>query len=423
MAQSYQVFTDGSVRNYSAWYVTSNTCVAIYQSTEGRSQAISCVAPYAEGGNGITQTSSRQIWSDGAKAWSAWATVSSTCYKTVSDTRVDPRKTCGEGQTGYRVMEGRRTHKEYSANSGKTPAEIAVLNEQYATTWISVETSNTCINVPDKVTTEPGTRLLTCSSVYDGQAGDYIGEVVESGTKVYTYSSGTKQTTTSFVSTVPPTYNSTCAINNETTESKVESCPSGQAGAITSYIRVKNVTTYDKNKNPIVTKTYPDGSNSWYQVSNTCINSGSSLDDSIVVASTAKSKGLLANNTIKTSSLSVKTDLDTFIKTLDKSTVSTGETYKLYLIVDDLSTGKYNKANVVKTVNAFKGVTGQDPIITVPQSLDKYIGNGGITASNYKNKVFESAVLNGNNQVKVTYSELSTGLKKGKESTFTVNLL
>jgi hypothetical protein len=416
MRQSYEVWSDGSIRNYSGWVATSNTCAAVYQSTESRSQALACAAPYPEGGNGIGQTSSRQIWSDGPRAWSAWATVSNTCYKTVSDVKDNTRKTCAEGQTGYRITEWRRTHKEYSANSGKTPTEIAALNEQNATVWTEVEVANTCTNVPDKITKETGTRLLSCSSVYGGQASDYTGEVVETGTKVYTYSSVTKQTTTSFVSNVPPTYNSTCKSSRSdmATETSTKACPAGFSGTITSY---RYVSTDAKG-----VKTYPNGTD-FIESNNTCASTGASLDDSNNASVATKAKGLLANNTIKTSSLATKTDLDTFIKTLDKNTINTGENYKLHLIVDDLSTGKYNKANVVKTINAFKGVTGQDPIITVPQSLDKYIGNGGITAANYKNKVLESAVLNSSNQVKVTYSELTTGLKTGNESSFTVDLL
>jgi len=416
LRQSYEVWSDGSIKNYSNWVTTSNTCVAVYQSTEGRSQAIACVAPYAEGGNGITQTSSRQIWSDGARGWSAWATVSNTCYKTVSDVKDNSRKTCGEGQTGYRITEWRRTHKEYSANSGKTPAEIATLNEQNATVWTEVEVANTCVNVADKVTTEPGTRLLTCASIYGGSASDYTGEVVETGTKVYTYSSITKQTTTSFVSNTPPSYNSTCksTVSDVTTENSTKACPTGYTGTITSY---RYVATDTKG-----VKTYPNGPD-FIESNNTCVSTGASNDDSGTVSNSQTSKGLLANNTIKTSSLSTKTDMEAFINALDKTTIDTNSSYKLYLIVDDLSTGKYNKANVVKTVNAFKGVTGQDPIITVPRSLDKYIGNGGITADNYKNKVLESAVVNSNNQVVVKYSELTTGLKESEDSTFTVDLL
>jgi len=402
--------------NYTNWTTTGNTCAAVYQSTENRSQSIACFAPYAEGGNGINQTSSRQIWSDGPRAWSNWATVSSTCYRTVPDVKDNSRKTCGEGQTGYRITEWRRTHKEYSANSGKTAAEIATLNEQNATVWTEVEVANTCVNVPDKVTTEPATRLLTCAAVYGGQPSSYSGEVIESGTKVYTYSSATKQTTTTFKSNVPPTYNSTCksTVSDVTTETSTKACPSGYTGIVTSY---RYVATDAKG-----IKTYPNGTN-FIESNNTCVSTGASLDDSGLISSAVKSKGLLANNTIKTSSLSTKTDLETFINSLDKSTVDKSQSYKLHLIVDDLSTGKYNKANVVKTVNAFKSITGQDPIITVPKSLDKYIGNSGITASNYKNKVLESAEVNASNQVVVTYSELTTGLKKGKESSFIIELL
>lgn len=414
LRQSYEVWSDGSVHNASAWSTTSNTCVAIYKTTENRYQSIACVAPYVEGGNGINQTSSRQVWSDGAKEWSLWSTISSLCYKTVSDAKDNSRKTCAEGQTGYRITEWRRTHKEYSADSGKTLAEIETLNEQNATVWAEVEVANTCVNVPDKVTTEPGTRLLTCSSVYGGTETSYVGEVIETGTKVYTYSSITKQTTTSFLSNVPPSYNSTCksTISDVTTETSTKACPVGYTGIVTSY---RYVATDAKG-----VKTYPNGTD-FIESSNTCVSNGSSIDDSSNVSNDIKSKGLLANNTIKTSSLSTKTDLESFIKKLDKSTMNSDESYKLHLIVDDLSTGKYNIGNVTKTVDAFKSATGQDPIVTIPRSLDKYIGNGGITSSNYKSKVLESAVLEGN-KVTVTYSEISTGLNKGKSSVFIVNI-
>jgi hypothetical protein len=414
LRQSYEVWSDGSVRNLSIWSTTSNTCIAVYQSSENRSQSVICAAPYAEGGNGITQTSSRKIWSDGARAWSAWATVLNTCYKTISDVKDNSRKTCGEGQTGYRITEWRRTHKEYSIDSGKTPAEVAALNEQYATLWTEVEVANTCTNIQDKVTTEPGTRLLTCSYVYGGPETSYVGEIIETGTKVYTYSSITKQTTTSFVSNVPPSYNSTCksAISNMIIETNTKACPAGYLGTIASY---RYVATDIKG-----VKTYLNGTN-FIESSNTCVSNEASIDDSSNVSNATKSKGLLANNTIKTSSLSTKTDLESFIKTLDKSTMKSDEIYKLHLIVDDLSTAKYNIENVTKTINAFKSATGQDPIVTVPRSLDKYIGNGGITSSNYKSKVLESAVLQ-DNKVTVTYSEINKGLDKSKKSVFTINL-
>ncbi|OLY72215.1 hypothetical protein AU074_13655 [Pseudomonas sp. ATCC PTA-122608] len=96
--------------------------------------------------------------------------------------------------------------------------------------------------------------------------------------------------------------------------------------------------------------------------------------------------------------------------------------YKLYLIVDDLSKGMYNKANVIKTVNSFKSVTGANPIITLPQSLDKYIGNGDITAANNKDKILKSAELNSSNQAVVTYTDLTKGLTQGKDKTFTIDL-
>jgi hypothetical protein len=414
MRQSYEVWSDGSIKNYSAWAAISNTCVAAYQSTETRYQTLACPTTYPNGA-GLKQSSTRQIWSDGARAWSAWGTVEFSCSKTVADVKDNSRKTCGEGQTGYRITEWRRNHVEYISQSTLTPAQLAIENEKNATTWAEVEVANTCLNVADKVTTEPGTRTLSCSSVYGGSESDYTGEVIETGTKVYSYSSVTKQTTTSFVSNKQPSYSSTCksSIKDVVIENSTKACPSGYTGTVTSY---RYVATDSKG-----IKSYPNGVD-FIESSNNCVSTGASIDDSGVISNAVKSKGLLANSTIKTSSLSTKTDLDTFIKTLDKTTVSKQETYKLHLIVDDLSTGKYNKANVIKTVTAFKSATGQEPIITVPQNLDKYIGNGGITATNYKTKVLKSAVLN-NSQVTVTYSELSRGLKEGGTSSFTVDLL
>lgn len=422
LQQSYEVWSDGSIRNYSAWSAISNNCTAAFQGNESRSQNLACFAPFAEGGNGIIQSSSREIWSDGARGWSPWVTVSNSCFKTVSDVKDTKDNICAEGQTGKIITELRRTHKEYSVDSSKTPAENAALNEQYSTTWTLVVVSNTCKDVPDIVIKEPGTRILTCSSVYGGDESSYIGQIIETGTKVYSYSSATKKTTASFQSNVPVSYNSTCAINTENTESRNEACPNGISGSIVSFINVKNITTFDANKNPTTTKTYPNGANSWYQVSNTCAADIVAAIEEAPIVKPSAPQGLLENNTIKTTSLSTKTDMDTFIKTLDKSTMNVDSNYKLYLIVDDLSTGKYNKANVIKTVNSFKSVTGANPIITLPQSLDKYIGNGDITAANNKDKILKRAELNSSNQAVVTYTDLTKGLTQGKDKTFTIDL-
>lgn len=406
----FYYFTVGS-KNTS---IITDLAPSTYESTEYQTQSIQCVNPYIEGGNGISQQRLREIWSDGPRTWSAWNTIENVCYKNVSDKKDNNRKACGEGQTGYRITEFTRTHKEYSVDSGKTAAEIAALNEQNSTVWTEVEVINTCVNVPDKITTEQGSRILPCENIYGGKSSDYSGEIVESGTIIYSYSSITKQTTTSFVSNRPPTYNSTCqlTISDVTTETSTKACPVGYTGIVTSY---RYVATDSKGN-----KTYPNGIE-YIESSNDCVSTQSSTDDSNKMDSNSNSRGLLANNTIKSSSLLNKTELESFINNLDKTTVNKEENYKLYLIIDDLRKEKYNKENITKTITAYQNITGELPIITLPRSADKYIGYGEISETNYKSKIINNVLLNGKIAT-ITYSEPSIGLKSSEKRTFNIIL-
>lgn len=410
LRQSYEVWTDGTIHNTSGWVTTSNTCVAVYQSTENSTQYLSCTAPYAEGGNGIGQTRSRQIWSDGARAWSAWTTVSNTCYKTVADVKDNTRKTCAEGQTGYRITEWRRTHKEFSANSGKTPAEIATLNEQNATVWTEVEVANTCVNIPDQVVkTEIATRILSCSSVYKGAESSYTGEVIETGKKVYTYNSGNKQTTTTFVSNTPPTYNSTCktSLSDIATEMKTEACNTGETGNKTYY---RYITTNSDNTKE---------TGAWTLLSNNCQSTASSNDISQEVK-VSQSKGLLSNNSVASSSLSSETKLKDFIKSLNKSELGS-ESYRLNLIIDDLSTGKYNIKNVSDTVAEFQKASPNSVVrVSIPKLINQYTGNADITKNNAKDKMIISSQLQSDGNILVKYKNLDNGIDTSKVKSFKI---
>lgn len=92
-SRTYDLYSDGSTKNATSWVTTSNTCTAVYQSTQTLTQTLACTVPYDQGGNGITQTSTRQIWTDGTyHNQTPWSTITNTCYKTVSDVKIILKK-------------------------------------------------------------------------------------------------------------------------------------------------------------------------------------------------------------------------------------------------------------------------------------------------------------------------------------------
>jgi hypothetical protein len=411
LSQSYEVWSDGSVRNYSAWGATSNTCTAVYKSTETRFQTLTCPVAYPNGA-GLKQSGTRDIWSDGAKAWSAWTTVEFACSKTVSDVKDNSRKTCAEGQTGYRITEWRRTHIEYISQANLTPAQLAIENEKNATAWSEVEVSNTCVNIPNQVVkTETATRILSCGAVYKGLEGSYTGEVIETGKKVYTYNSSNKQTITTFVSNTPPTYNSTCkaSLSDITTEKKNEACGTGESGNKTYY---RYVTANSDNTKEI---------GEWVLLSNNCA-SNSSSNDSLQQTVMSQSKGLLSNNSVVSSSLKSDTKLKDFIKSLDKSKLGS-ESYKLNLIIDDLSTGKYNITNVSDTVAEFQKASPNTIVkVSIPKLINQYIGNADISKNNVKDKVINSSELLSDGNILVKYKSLNNNMKSSEVKSFKIKV-
>lgn len=76
--RSYELWSDGSKRNYSGWSETSRTCAAIKQRTESENQILAC-PPLTPSGK-WEQTRTYDLWTDGAKKnHSAWSNVS-VCY-------------------------------------------------------------------------------------------------------------------------------------------------------------------------------------------------------------------------------------------------------------------------------------------------------------------------------------------------------
>ncbi len=76
--QTYEVWSDGSRRNDSGWRTTGNTCTAIYSSKGSESRQLSC--PAATPSGTWTQSRSYDLYTDGShRNESAWGDTS-TCY-------------------------------------------------------------------------------------------------------------------------------------------------------------------------------------------------------------------------------------------------------------------------------------------------------------------------------------------------------
>jgi len=73
--RDFEVWSDGSRKNYSAWYETDRTCAAIKSSTAKESQTLTC--PDSKPSGTWLQERTYEIWTDGSnKNYGEWADVS-----------------------------------------------------------------------------------------------------------------------------------------------------------------------------------------------------------------------------------------------------------------------------------------------------------------------------------------------------------
>lgn len=413
----YEVWSDGSARNYTGWYETSRSCSAVYRSTESQSQSLSCASyggVYTEGGNGISQRRTREIWSDGARAWSGWQTIQNTCYRNVADEKDQKINACAEGQKGHITTILRRNHIEYASDSAKSQAEKNALNEQNATSWTTVVTENTCSNVPDRVWTEDGKKVLSCAEV---KGNPYSGSIIQSGTYTYSYSSTTKKTTSTFT---PNSQNESCSSSSLTfadvsMETRAEACDAGQSGIKTSY---RNVATDSAGK-----KSYPNG-DGWSLLSNTCINNDMSNVTAQIQTVTDEPKDLISNLSITSSSLMKNTDSTKYLASLKSKAWTTDQTHNLEIVVDDLAGYKYSASKVSDLATGFVNAVGADKanvFISLPYNASQMVGVGEITSSNAKQTIVKSVNLV-NGVATVKYRTV-TGSGNDKDKEATVNVL
>lgn len=413
----YEVWSDGSFRNYTGWYETGRTCQAVYQGTETQNQSLSCGSYggiYTEGGNGIAQRRTREIWSDGARSWSGWQTTQNTCYRTVVDEKNQKVNACAEGQTGHITTILRRNHIDYGSDAAKTQAEKNALNEKNASSWMTVVTENTCSNVPDKSWNEKGTKVLSCSEI---KGAGYKGSVIQTGTYTYSYSASTKKTTSTFTPTSQSEDCSSAGLTfaDVSMETKTEACDAGQTGTKTYY---RNVATDSTGK-----KSYPNGE-SWSLLSNSCIRNDSSNDLIQGQSSVEEPKDLISNLSITSSSLMKNTDSTNYLAALKSKSWKTDQTHNLEIVVDDLAGYKYSAAKVSDLATGFVNTVGADKanvFISLPYNASQMVGVGEITNANAKQTIIKSVNLT--NGVATVKYRIATGSGNDKDKEATVNIL
>ncbi len=116
--RDFEVWSDGSKRNYSAWYETSRTCAAVKSSTQTETQTLSCPSTHPSGT--WTQRRTYDLWTDGTKEnFSAWSDVTKTCSAVKSSTQTETRTLACPAATPSGTWTQQRSYEVWSDGSKK----------------------------------------------------------------------------------------------------------------------------------------------------------------------------------------------------------------------------------------------------------------------------------------------------------------
>lgn len=406
----YDLWSDGSKKNTTAWAVIEDHCQAIFKETLTESRSNSC--PAGQTGT-ITQARTYDVWTDGSiKNYSSWKVSGNTCVANPITVNPGNRvEMCPEGYTGKITYKWEiyYTNDSYSVTDpdGKVVDYIVSTPHQR-----EVVESNTCKLIPsnDNIATIPGNIILSCDEYYSAAKGTYEGEVIKYGNYVTSYSSETKKSQTEFIVTSIDASSCYMASSKDMIfDKRVKACDAGQTGE-----KMEILYYYIDSKG---NKTYPYG-DEYSLFSNTC----TALQDGNAPPTAAEDKpsGLLLNSNVTTSSLKNNTELKNFIDKLDKSTITNGD-YRLNLIIDDLNPKNYNIENVSNTVAAFQKSTPSTTVkVMVPKGINQYSGVNGISST--KDKIVLSSNVQPDGTLKVQYRDVVKGNKTSEIKSFKVKI-
>lgn len=245
--------------------------------------------------------------------------------------------------------------------------------------WVNF--SSTCKPIATIATeTKDGVQEETCDSYFGVAKGTYSGTVYKRGTYITTYSATAKSTDTKFQFEIANVDSESCVaqITDVIQETDELACSAGQTGSIQRY-RIKATNSQGQIS-------YPYGSQ-WVVSNNNCASI--QVDNQPTVDAGAIPNGLLSNISITSSSLQNGESFSKYLNSLSASNWATSERHKLIVNIDDLSNGKYSASKVGAVISKFQSVVGagnSDIEIALPRTIDKYTGNGDITAKAVKDK-------------------------------------
>ncbi|WP_288075503.1 hypothetical protein [Pseudomonas sp.] len=275
------------------------------------------------------------------------------------------------------------------------------------------ETSNTCEAIKAQtVETRQGSETVSCDSYYGVQAGTYSGIVTKTGDNITIFDPASGTTNTTFQTKSEDTTSCVKEITATTKEIIEKDCPVGFSGKITSYLikaESANGSVYPYGTTPILE-------------SNTCVTA--SIDTETPEKSVKQRDTVLSNLSFTTTSIS-KSDL--IINELNKINTSNLENkgYIMNINADDLSVNVFDKNKITNLVKTFKTKLGSQSakvkLASVPNSLEKFIGQNGLTLDRIKNEKLSmtGAEIDGGT---VTVKYLSLTSTKPVQSSFTVKV-
>jgi len=275
------------------------------------------------------------------------------------------------------------------------------------------ETSNTCEAIKAQtVEVKPGSETVSCDSYYGVQPGTYTGIVTKTGDNITIFDPASGTTNTTFQTKSEDTTSCVKEITATTKEIIEENCPAGFSGKITSYLikaEGANGSVYPYGTTPILE-------------SNTCIAASTDAEKTIEAAK--QQDTVLSNLSFTTTSIS-KSDL--IINELNKINTSSLESkgYIMNINADDLSANAFDKNKITNLVKTFKTKLGSQSsnvkLASVPNSLEKFIGQNGLTLDRIKNEklTMTGSTIDGGT---VTVKYLSLTNTKPVQSSFTVKV-
>lgn len=390
------------------WKVESKTCQTdrpVYQSTKTESKSLSCPATQPSGT--WTQSRTYELWSDGSKKnYSSWRDVKKTCAAVKQSTQTENKNVaCAVGETGS--IQQKQTYEVWSDATKRNYSG-----------WVNV--SSTCKPIPSEtIETKDGVQEESCDSYYGVAQGTYSGTVYKHGTYTTTYSATVKATDTKFQFEITNVDYESCVaqITDVIQETNELACPSGQTGSIQHY-RVKATNSQGL-------EIFPYGEQ-WIVSNNNCAST--QTDTQPIANAGAAPDGLLSNISVTSSSLQNGEAFSNYLNSLSASNWATSERHKLIVTIDDLSSGKYSASKVGAIISKFQSVVGagnSDIEIALPRTIDKYTGNGDITAKAVKDKtVMMKDVSFEGGDVILTYMQLSKKtIEKPQSKEIVINVI